>query len=88
MKRIDEDTAGDVIYMDFCKAFAKIPPGRLVSKEVRLVKFADDIKTRGVVGCEEGYPRAQRDVDQMGQWAEEWQMEFNLDKCEVLHFGK
>ena len=24
----------------------------------------------------------------MGQWADEWQMEFNLDKCEVMHFGR
>eukprot|EP00061_Rhincodon_typus_P018572 g47793.t1 len=24
----------------------------------------------------------------MGQWAEEQQIKFNLDKCEVLHFGK
>eukprot|EP00061_Rhincodon_typus_P012232 g37837.t1 len=26
-------------------------------------------------------------LDQMEWWAEEWQMEFNLDKCEMLHFG-
>eukprot|EP00061_Rhincodon_typus_P007627 g29498.t1 len=25
-------------------------------------------------------------VSKTGRWAEEWQMEFNLDKCEVLHF--
>eukprot|EP00061_Rhincodon_typus_P012026 g37477.t1 len=25
----------------------------------------------------------QRDLDKLGQWVEEWQMEFNLDKCEV-----
>eukprot|EP00061_Rhincodon_typus_P013261 g39527.t1 len=41
----------------------------------------------GVVDSE-GYIREQRDIDQMGRWAEEWQMEFNLDKCVVLHFGK
>eukprot|EP00061_Rhincodon_typus_P009896 g33735.t1 len=27
-------------------------------------------------------------LDQIGKWAEEWQMEFNLDTCEVLHFRK
>eukprot|EP00061_Rhincodon_typus_P006699 g27627.t1 len=42
-------------------------------------KFADDTKIGGVVNSEEGYLRVQRDLDQMGQWAEEWQMEFNLD---------
>eukprot|EP00061_Rhincodon_typus_P011770 g37039.t1 len=32
MKRIDEGTAVDVIYMVFSQAFDKIPHGRLVSK--------------------------------------------------------
>eukprot|EP00061_Rhincodon_typus_P005788 g25731.t1 len=31
-KRIDEGRAVDVIYMDFSKAFKKLPHGRLVSK--------------------------------------------------------
>eukprot|EP00061_Rhincodon_typus_P010066 g34065.t1 len=51
-------------------------------------KFADDTKIGGVVDSQEGYLREQRDFDQMGWWAEEWQMEFNLDKCKVLYFGK
>ena len=51
-------------------------------------KFADDTKIGGVVDSEEGFLRLQQDLDQMGQWAEKWQMEFNSDKCEVLHFGK
>eukprot|EP00061_Rhincodon_typus_P001454 g14832.t1 len=51
-------------------------------------KFADDTKMRGVVDNEEDYLRVQRDLDQMGQRAEEQLMEFNLDKCLVLHFGK
>eukprot|EP00061_Rhincodon_typus_P001378 g14633.t1 len=53
-----------------------------------LSKFADDTKIGDAVVSEEGYFRIQQDLDQMGRWAEEWQMEFNLDKCEVLHFGK
>eukprot|EP00061_Rhincodon_typus_P011662 g36852.t1 len=39
-----------------------------------------DTKIGDVVDSEEGYLRAYQDLDQMGQWAEEWQMEFNLDK--------
>ena len=49
-------------------------------------KFADDTKIGGIVDSEESYLRLQRDLDQLGQWADEWQMEFNLDKCEVMHF--
>ena len=51
-------------------------------------KFAADAKIGGIVDSEEGYLRLQRDLDQLGQWADEWQMEFNLDKCEVMHFGR
>ena len=32
MKMIDEGRAGDVVYMDFSKAFDKIPHGRLMQK--------------------------------------------------------
>eukprot|EP00061_Rhincodon_typus_P017984 g46948.t1 len=56
--------------------------------EGMVTKFADHTKIRGVVDSEEGYLRVQWDLDQMGLWAEDRQMEFNLDKCEVLHFGK
>eukprot|EP00061_Rhincodon_typus_P016621 g44929.t1 len=51
-------------------------------------KFADDTNIGYVVDSEEGYLRIQQDLDQMSQWTEEWRMEFNLDKCEVLHVGK
>ena len=37
---------------------------------------------------EESYLQLQWDLDQLGQWADEWQMEFNLDKCKVMHFGR
>eukprot|EP00061_Rhincodon_typus_P004189 g21957.t1 len=51
-------------------------------------KLVDNTKIGGIVDSEEGYLRLQRDLDQLGQWAEEWQVEFNLDKCEVFHFVK
>eukprot|EP00061_Rhincodon_typus_P015643 g43430.t1 len=51
-------------------------------------KFADDTKICSIVDSEEGYQKLQQDLDQMGKWAEKWQMEFNIDKYEVLHFGK
>ena len=44
-------------------------------------KFADDTKIGGIVDNEEGYLGLQWNLDQLGQWADEWQMEFNLDKC-------
>eukprot|EP00061_Rhincodon_typus_P014988 g42407.t1 len=51
-------------------------------------RFADDMKTDGVMGSEKGCQRIEQDVDQLEGWAENWQMEFNLDKCNVMHFGR
>ena len=30
----------------------------------------------------------QMDIDRLGEWAKIWQMEFNVDKCEVIRFGR
>ena len=49
-------------------------------------KFADDTKIGGIVDSEEGYLGLQMVLDQLGQRADKWQMEFNLDKCKVMHF--
>ena len=51
-------------------------------------KFADDTKVGGVVDSVEGCQRLQWDIDRMQNWAEKWQMEFNPDKCGVVHFGR
>jgi len=51
-------------------------------------KFADDNNIGGRVRSEEAYRGLQRDLDQLGQWADEWQMEFILHKCEVMDFGR
>jgi len=33
-------------------------------------------------------PRLQEDIDRMVKWEDKWQMEFNPEKCEVIHFGR
>ena len=150
-REIDEGKAVDVVYMDFSKAFDKVPHGRLV-KKVQLLginagiarwiqqwlngrsqrvmvdgclsgwrqvtsgvpqgsvlgpllfvmyindldegvvnwisKYADDTKIGGVVDNEEDFQSLQSDLGQLEKWAERWQMEFNADKCEVLHLGR
>ncbi|XP_059805558.1 uncharacterized protein LOC132380631 [Hypanus sabinus] len=45
-------------------------------------------KVGGGVDSVEDCRRLQRDIDRMQKWAEKWQMEFNLEKCEVVHFGR
>ena len=36
----------------------------------------------------EGVNRLQDDLDNFSKWARDWQMQFNVDKCKVLHLGK
>ena len=47
----------------------------------------DDTKLGGSVSCEEDARRLQGDLDRLGEWANAWQMQYNVDKCEVIHFG-
>ena len=35
-------------------------------------KFADDTKSGGIVDSEEGYLGLQWDLNQLGQWVDEW----------------
>eukprot|EP00061_Rhincodon_typus_P007614 g29472.t1 len=51
-------------------------------------KFVDDTKIGGIVDSEKGYQKLQQDLNQLGKWAEKWQMEVNIDKCEGVAFWK
>ncbi len=31
---------------------------------------------------------SKRDIDNMQNWTKTWQISFNYDKCNVMHFGK
>ena len=41
-----------------------------------------------VVDSDEDCQRIQQDIDRLENWAGKWQVEFNPDKCEVMHFDK
>jgi len=30
----------------------------------------------------------QRDLENIKKWADKWKMEFNVDKCKVMHLGR
>ena len=30
----------------------------------------------------------EQDIDRLGNWARDWKMQFNIDKCKVMHYGK
>ena len=53
-----------------------------------LSKFADDTKFRGSVDSRGGGDQIQESIDTCIDWAKDWQMEFNLNKCKVLGMGK
>ena len=52
-----------------------------------LSKFADDTKLMHEISSIEDANQLQLDLHTLYDWAEEWQMMFNLDKCKVMHLG-
>lgn len=150
-KEIDNENCVDVIYLDFAKAFDKVPHKRLLSKleghgitgkilgwiaswlsdrrqkvsvegelsewaavksgvpqgsvlgpllflvyindideDVisKLKKFADDTKVAKVVNSTQDAEILREDLVRLQNWSRDWQMEFNADKCHVMHIGK
>jgi Reverse transcriptase (RNA-dependent DNA polymerase)/Endonuclease-reverse transcriptase len=50
-------------------------------------KFADDTKVARRVDTDGGAMELQQTLDRMSVWAGTWNMEFNIKKCKVMHFG-
>lgn len=51
-------------------------------------KLAFDTKIGRVLGSEEEGLMLQEDINKMVRWADQWQMESNPDKYEVVRFGR
>ena len=54
----------------------------------KVLKFADDTKLYRVVDNHQDEQRLQDDLDSVCDWADEWKMSFNVEKCKVVHYGK
>ncbi len=68
---------GPIFFLVYIDSMGKnVPPS--VSKS----KFADDSKAGGRPGAE-----FQQAIDMMGEWASQWGMPFNEQKCVVMHMG-
>ena len=54
----------------------------------KISKFADDTKIANIVNNKNDSIRLQSDINRLMEWADKWQMKFNVDKCKVMHIGK
>ena len=50
--------------------------------------FADDTKVYAHIKDPQDGSILQRDLDCLGDWAEKWQLKFNVNKCGVMHYGR
>ena len=53
-----------------------------------LKKFADDTKYGKVIKDDTSAEELQKDINNLVEWANTWQMKFNADKCKILHFRR
>jgi Reverse transcriptase (RNA-dependent DNA polymerase)/Endonuclease-reverse transcriptase len=152
-KAIDSGKAADVFYLDFAKAFDKVPHKRLLIKVQAkgisgkildwlrawlsnrtqhvsvgeeqseesnvesgvpqgtvmgpplftifiddiddvvklvelLIKFADDNKGVKIIENSTDRDKLQETLDNLCRWAETWAMQFNIEKCKIMHVGR
>ena len=53
-----------------------------------LLMFADDSKMARAIKTRDDSEQFQKDIDNLCKWANDWAMEFNQDKCKVMHIGR
>ena len=51
-------------------------------------KFADDTKVGRKIQTVLDSENLQNDLNMLLEWSKNWKMQFNEDKCKVIHFGK
>ena len=53
-----------------------------------LLKFADDTKGMNKISSEEDRDRLQQTLDNLTKWSVDWEMQFNVGKCKIMHIGR
>jgi len=54
----------------------------------RILKFADDTKLFRTVVDQNDHVMLQKDLDIVSEWADRWQMKFNVSKCKTMQYGR
>ena len=49
--------------------------------------FADDTKIWTKVACNDDVDKLQKDLDNLSSWSIKWLLQFNPEKCVVMHVG-
>ena len=60
----------------------------VVTSSIFLFKFADDTKGIKVIKAESCARELQEALNNLFAWSEEWQMQFNTEKCHIIHLGR
>ena len=58
-----------------------------VVKTSKIKMYADDVTIYHKVNNKRDYNNFQKDLATVQEWAHKWQMNININKCKVLHFG-
>ena len=53
-----------------------------------VLQFADDLKMFRVIDNAQDFQLLQNDINKLVDWANKWQLKFNISKCYILHLGK
>ena len=53
-----------------------------------LLKFADDTKGMQAIKTDQDKDLLQETLDKLYEWSQTWGMEFNVDKCKIMHVGR
>jgi Reverse transcriptase (RNA-dependent DNA polymerase)/Endonuclease-reverse transcriptase len=73
---------GPVLFLVFIRDLDRAADGQAMIR-----KFADDTKMAREIKNDEDSALLQRALDGLQEWARKWGMEFNSQKCKVMHFG-
>jgi len=53
-----------------------------------ILKFADDTKIFSELSEVKDCDKLQKDLKLLHKWSVDWQMQFNTEKCKVMHIGR